>query len=291
MTTTRQRRCVATVVAIVVSIAPAIFAAAASSTLDAPVATTGLQAATRIPVSCGGIDPVLLGYDGFYRRHCSALGIDVLASDAVDPAAVRRTAEIIVAMIGHRPDLVESMIARDLRVGVIAIDEVTTDMPEHRDLYELFPGTDWDTRARGLGAILTIPLSSVGEENILCRADDPYVGSSIMVHEFAHTILNLGLRIVDPAFDRTQGDPVLAAWINARANGLWNNTYAITNTDEYWAETVMSYFDTNINGPVAGDGIHNPIDTRTELANYDPQICAVVDSVFRDAAPLDLCNG
>ena len=104
MTTTRQRRCVATVVAIVVSIAPAILAAAASSTLDAPVATTGLQAATRIPVSCGGIDPVLLGYDGFYRRHCSALGIDVLASDAVDPAAVRRTAEIIVAMIGHRPD-------------------------------------------------------------------------------------------------------------------------------------------------------------------------------------------
>ena len=53
----------------------------------------------------------------------------------------------------------------------MAASEVTSDMPEYRNIYTQFPGTDWDARARGLGATPFIPLSSVGEGNVVCDVE------------------------------------------------------------------------------------------------------------------------
>ena len=39
------------------------------------------------------------------------------------------------------------------------------------------PDTDWDERARGLGGTLHIPVSSAGEENVMCH-DDDRIGST-----------------------------------------------------------------------------------------------------------------
>ena len=50
-------------------------------------------------------------------------------------------------------------------------DEVTTDIPEHAFLAS-DPNTDWDERARGLGATMSNPVGSSAEENILCHTDD-----------------------------------------------------------------------------------------------------------------------
>ena len=296
MTWCSGRRWGAGLVAIVMAVVPAIGSLdAASSAVDSPAAVDNLAVADRVSdlvTYCGATDLSLLGYDPFYRQHCKAQGLDVLASGSVDPAAVERAAEIIIAMIGHRQDLIDAMVAEGTRVAVTGIDEVTSDMPEYRDIYEVFPGVDWNVRVRGLGATPTMLLSSVGEENILCLPNDNYFGSSIMVHEFAHTILTMGLRFADPAYsDTTRTDPVVEAFVNAQIAGRWTNTWAATNPDEYWAETVMSYFDTNIDGPVGGDGLHNQIDTRVELAAYDPEIYAIIDDLFADAAPLELCNG
>ena len=49
--------------------------------------------------------------------------------------------------------------------------EVTTDVPEHAFLAD-DANTDWDERARGLGATMSIPVGSSAEENILCHVDD-----------------------------------------------------------------------------------------------------------------------
>ena len=264
--------------------------AAPVGSVDRPASVRGLVVAARIagePIVCGRRNPVDLGYDPFYRQHCSALGLDVMGSAAVVPGAVERTAEIVVAMIGHRRDLIDEMIRQRTRVGVMATSEVTSDMPEYRGIYAQFPGTDWDTRARGLGATPTIPLSSVGEGNVVCNATDWYPGESIMVHEFAHTIRTMGLAFVDPATNAR----IDAAHRAAMAAGRWWNTYAATNSDEYFAEIVQSYFDTNIEGPAGGDGVHNRIDTRVELAGYDPVGFALVDELFADATALRLCNG
>ncbi len=73
-------------------------------------------------------------------------------------------------------------------------------MPEYRDLNAMYPAVDWNARARGLGATVAIPLTSAGEENLLQLAGDRYVGENILVHEFAHSILNLGILAIDPGF-------------------------------------------------------------------------------------------
>ena len=58
-----------------------------------------------------------------------------------------------------------------------------TSIPEHRHL-----GRWWDTRARGLGGTLHIPVSSGAEENLLCYSNDRYRSEDIFLHEFSHGI-------------------------------------------------------------------------------------------------------
>ena len=66
---------------------------------------------------------------------------------------------------------------------------------------------------------------------------------------------------------------------SALSEGLWENTYAISNKEEYWAEGVQRYFDVNI-GTNPANGVHNQIDTREELAEYDPELFAFIDTFF-----------
>ena len=108
--------------------------------------------------------------------------------------------------------------------------EKTTDVPEHAYLKD-DPNTDWDERARGLGGTLHLPLSSVGEENVLCLNGDRYYNQDILVHEFGHGIHHVSAEYVDPSFtSRLQ-----SAYNTAMSRGLWANTYAATNYIEYFA--------------------------------------------------------
>ena len=85
----------------------------------------------------------------------------------------------------------------------------------------------------------------------------------------------LGLQDVDPSFDgRLQ-----AAYDAAIASGLWVNTYAATNKDEYWAEGVQAWYNANLESDPP-DGVHNAINTRAELANYDPGLYQLILEVF-----------
>lgn len=140
-----------------------------------------------------------------------------------------------------RDDAVAAIHDARVRVGVIGVDQVTTDLPEHADLNEAFPifGGDRDTRTRGVAATLARPLTSAAEENLPCAPGDVYAGESILVDEFAHTVLEQGVAAVDATF-RGQLD---AAYDAALAAGTWSGSYAATDALEYWAEGVQSYFE------------------------------------------------
>jgi hypothetical protein len=147
----------------------------------------------------------------------------------------------------------------------MAHDELTTDVPEHKTLE---PGKWWDRRARGLGASKERPCVSCAEENLLGFPGDPYATENILVHEFAHAIDLMGLRTLDPAFE----GKLAAAYRSAMKQGLWKGLYAAENKDEYWAEGVQSWFDTNR----PPDSLHNHVDTRAELEAYDPKLAALI---------------
>jgi hypothetical protein len=186
--------------------------------------------------------PSDLTLDPFYKKHADALGIPVVSSEKVPDAALLVARDIIIHMLAKRPDLREAMVGRKMRVIVMARSESTTDLPEQKDWTK--PGPDdrrltrderehyverigrltdkqyWDQRARGMGGNPT----SCAEENLLGYPGTRYFGENIFVHEFAHGIMDIGIRRADPELLRKIRD----AYKAAMDKGLWKGHYAST---------------------------------------------------------------
>lgn len=206
----------------------------------------------------------------FYEKHVDVGGFPVVSSARVSDAGLREAANLIGSMLAGREDVLKSLADNNVRFTVMSPDEQTTDVPEHSDLK---PKEYWDRRARGLGPTPERPSVSCGEENLLNLPGDRYPTENILIHEFAHAIHLMGINPIDDAFD----DRLKAVYDKAMAAGLWNDKYAAGNKEEYWAEAVQSYFDTNRQD----DHDHNHVDTREELKAYDPDLFALVDGTFK----------
>lgn len=205
----------------------------------------------------------------FYQKHLDVGGLPVVGSEYVTDEAMLEAAWIVNKMIGQRPDIIAAMAKNKTRLAVMAYNEFTTDIPEHRHLKSK---VYWDRRARGLGATRSAPAVSCAEENLLCHPNDPYSTENICIHEFAHAIHQMGMRDIDPTFDRR----LKQAYEGAKKNGLWKDTYASGNRQEYWAEAVQSWFDDNRQN----DALHNHVNTRNELKEYDPDLARLCEQVF-----------
>ena len=207
----------------------------------------------------------------FYRQWIDVGGFPVVASEKVNPNAMREAAWLIQRMIGHRPDLLQALAQNSVRFSVMAYDEMTTEIPEHSDLK---PDFYWDRRARGLGATSARPSTSCGEENLLNYPGDPYLTENILIHEFSHAIHQMGLSTVDPDFDKR----LKALYEVAMEKGLWKGTYASTNKEEYWAEGTQSWFNANREN----DAQHNHVSKRKILKEYDPDLATLLTEIYGD---------
>jgi hypothetical protein len=215
-----------------------------------------------------------LGLADFYTQYVrTAAGVPVVASNQVTPEALREAAWLIDRMLDARPDVAAALGRAAARFVVMAHDEFTTDVPEHADLE---PASHWDRRARGLGGSLDLPVTSCGEENLLCFPGDPYAAENILIHEFAHTIHQVGLAQVDPTFQKRLD----AAYAEAKAAGRWQGTYAMTNPAEYWAEGVQSWFRCNR----TRDEVHGEVNSPDEVRAHDPPLAALLAKVFGENA-------
>ena len=214
----------------------------------------------------------------FYQYYAHAYGVPIISSRNVDRRAIVRACYVVRFALADRKDIRDWLHDRYGRAGIIAERERTTDIPEHSYLPDW-----WNQRARGLGATLDKPISTGGEENILCRPTDRYYGGGrgedIFLHEFAHAIHNLGVTGAIPNFDRR-----IRSLYNRRKYGSdtrWKNTYYLSTDRELFAEGVTSYFDVNTetwNGQA--NGIHNHVNTRKELKSYDRELYDLVREVF-----------
>lgn len=227
----------------------------------------------------GGI-PEELSVDPFYEKYCDADGIAIISSGEVDDLALQQAYYIVMSMLAAVPEVHQELVSNGAYFGVIGKDERLTSIPEYAEMDSAY----WDRRARGLGGSAGFPFTTAAEENLLCLRSDRYYGESIAVHEFAHTISVLGL-----------GDDFEALLVefseifgSAIEQGLWENTYAGSNLQEYWAEGVQSYFNANAQS-VLGDGVHNRVNTRAELAEYDPALFAFISQIFNDLEWTPVC--
>ncbi len=207
----------------------------------------------------------------FYQKHLDFAGLPVVGSTNLSDFALLEAAWIVRQMLTGREDILRALASNNVRLAVMAWNEFTTDLPEHSDLTtKVF----WDRRARGLGATEARPAVSCAEENLLCYPGDPYSTENILIHEFAHAIHKMGLSRLDPTFEAR----LQAAFQDATQRGLWKGTYAGSNHAEYWAEGVQDWFDNNRQN----DSLHNHVNTRAELKDYDPALAALCAEVFGD---------
>ena len=209
--------------------------------------------------------------DKFYKKHVSADGILVAGSEKVSDYALREAAYLIRHMLKGRDDVREALIRSRVRVGVMAYDEMTTAIPEHREL-----GVWYDKRARGLGGN---PVTC-GEENLLAFRGDPYRGESILIHEFAHIIHGRGFCAVDKSFDTR----LKALHKKMKASGRYRG-YAMVSFGELWAEGVQSWFHCNRGGGldiVKPDGkFLSHIHTREQMKTHAPQLAKLLAESFK----------
>ena len=217
------------------------------------------------------------GKDSFYRKSTTASGIPVVSSALVSDIALSKAKEIVEMMLEFRPDIGRQLARNLIKVAVMAETEKTTDIPEHSDLNREFPIFDWNTRCRGVAATIARPVCSVGEENLLQKQTDRYIGSSVLIHEYAHTILITGIDTFKG--DNTFRERLVEGFGSAKSNGLWEHTYAGTNVDEYWAVGAQTWFDANVFSETP-DGVNNHVNTRGKLLDYDPTLYGLLAEVF-----------
>jgi len=226
-----------------------------------------------------------LNPQGFYAKYLDTVGIQVLASERVESAALLASWEIINNLLSHTDNLRGMLAALEVRLTIIAEEEKVTELPEFQSYANfVIPDGRSFSDLRGVALRIDIfedPLNwqryqpipfAAGEENILNYPTDPYRGQqSVLLHEAAHAITN-ALAVNYPGF----ANELKATYDNAIASGLWSNTYASTNFDEYWAELIQIWFHDNI-GSSFPNGIINHINTRDELQGYDPGGYALIE--------------
>ncbi|MDP6637579.1 MAG: ThuA domain-containing protein [Phycisphaerae bacterium] len=223
------------------------------------------QALSKITAPPAG-EIARLGLDkDFYKKYINT-SLPVISSEKVSDAALREASYLVGKILGGRTEMLKALNKAGTRIVVMAYNEFTTDIPVSRRMDPDF----WNMRARGIcgGSMV-----SCAEENLLSFKGDPYYTESIFIHEFAHKIHG-GAGMVDKTFEKRLREVHAAG----KSKGLWKGTYASNNHGELWAEAVQTWFNTNREN----DSLHNHVNLRKELKEYDPALAKLVEEVLGD---------
>ena len=223
------------------------------------------------PAPPPGIVRDFFDLDPFYEQWINVGGFPVLASAKVNPYALKEAAWLIEKMIGHRPDVIRTMVGNKARFSVIAQIEIITEIPEYRNDTPV-PPDFLIFRERGWGGGHGDTASS-SEENILNYRGDFTGGRyNVLIHEFAHAIHRFGFGF-GSTFDAQLG----MLYEAAMKKGLWNGTYATSDRREYWAEGTQAWFHPDGSGSFSRFG-----NTRQALKRYDPGLARLLTEVYGD---------
>src|SRR5262245_58668183 len=194
---------------------------------------------TSSPLSITVLDPP---EKGFFSKRLDFHGIPIKAHKVVVDealfAAYDRLSLMFTNLLTKQPLVLSNLVSAGAALHIIGRDQVTTDLPEWRHdkdkpLAE-YKGLTRDQRTRGMGGLLT----SCGEENLVKLPQDRYRGRDICLHEFSHNVLDHGCpRAIKKRFAEQRE--------RSLEKGLWQKSYAGSNTDEFFAELTMWYFGTH----------------------------------------------
>lgn len=200
----------------------------------------------------------------YYVQFQDADGIVIKAASSVEPEALEKARDIAIEMLSGDEDIRERLVTVGAEIGIIPRDAFITDLPEFSNLSGRLDrsGQAYDSFAiRGLGASRGQPLSAISEENLL-NPEDPLRDESVLHHEFAHAIMDLGFN-----------SAMLAQWSeiyeNAAQTKGFSGTLDIPHARAYFAELSLSFFSVN-------DERVGPSDVLAE----DPEAYAFLQAIY-----------
>ncbi len=212
-------------------------------------------------------------YEDYYKyKVISKSGVPVKGSAALiwGQKTVERAAELVDIQLSACPEIAAQMVASGASLCVFGYGENAYHIPEHRSGYHVS-----SLYVEGFGGITC----SITEANVWhwhrdnsMRPNPDYTthyhNENILIHEFGHGVKIAG---IDRMEDRSLYTEFQMLYRHAKAAGLWPNTYAISNSDEYFATLSAIWFNVmnECHADDGWDGTRGPINTRRELYNYD----------------------
>lgn len=208
-------------------------------------------------------------------------GIVIKANSRVNPQTLTKAAAQVDVELGKTESgIAAQMASYDCSLAVYASRENAYLIPEHRGGYD---PEMYDVEGYG-GSTYNSCVSSISERNVLrTRGNaDPFLNTSypnenILIHEFGHAVRSVG---IETMADTALSDEFYSAYENAYLTGLWPNTYAIGNSDEFFATLSAIWFNVMAEKPDWSDGVRSPINTREELKDYDPTSYAFFEKIY-----------
>ena len=212
-------------------------------------------------------------YEPFYQQEVKLdCGVRVLGSKAVLPEAMTKAAEMLEVILANET-LAKRMGDAGCMLGIYGEGEIAYDILEHRYSYD-----ENYLYVEGFGGT---QLASIKDANVLRLISDGsgnyhtgYPNESILAHEFGHTVQNYGL-------DDAQKAEFENIYNTSTGNGKWANSYAGSNSSEYFATLTAIWFnamDDTWDGK--WDGVRGPINTREELKAYDKEAYDFMSKIY-----------
>ena len=161
----------------------------------------------------------------YYTQFITVEGITVKASDRVRSVSMYNAADVIKTMMTSlREDIQECLIRQGASLAISPLGEYITTLPEFT------PQKGELDFAAGLGAVKGQPVSGVVEASLL----EGYL--SVTFHEFAHAVQNL-------CFTEDEHREWNRFYEEAQDANIFPGSYGMTNSDEFFAEFSVSYFE------------------------------------------------
>jgi len=221
--------------------------------------------------------PSALGLNPTYTKFINCSGVAVVGSSNVSDQALIDADAIIQFMLTGIGASRSKLITGDAYAIIYEEGMVLGDVPE---VPSSVPSSASGTYIGQLNLLVS------AEYDLLCNHDYGSTGGNTFIHEFAHMLDFGAIRKLDNGFATS----LSSSYSSARSNGLWDNTYAASHQNEYFAEGVTIWYGENWIGPEGGDGFRNEIGTRAQLQDYDSSLYNLIAGKLNNLTAVPGCR-
>lgn len=203
-------------------------------------------------------------FDESYTKRREVLGITIVGGPGVPDAAFDE-AERTLQRVFRSNSLEQPVAEAGAYIIILEAGQGVLDLPE----FSCLAGTvneNFYNHVCGVADRADYPVATVNELDLLGDQRGPCRGLNILYHELGHLAQGWAIDHVDYIGIRLLFQAALDA-------GKYRNTYAGTNSNEYFAEATQAYF---LSGDPSGAR------DREWLARYDPDLYALLARIYGD---------